>query len=98
MAEKQSAHRQYIEAQVIRSNVDSARMGLFFGFAIGTFAITGAVLCILFGHDVAGTTFGGVGITSLVSVFVYGRHSQKSERMEKEKMRIERTKQLPKGE
>jgi uncharacterized membrane protein len=72
MAENQSRHRQAMEAIIVKKESRDSRLGLWFGFIIGSGAIAGSVFTIMHGHDVAGAILGGGGLSSLVSVFVYG--------------------------
>ena len=80
MAEKQAAHRQEIEKKVIEADIYNSKAGLVCGLIIGLSAVIGGVLCIITGHDIGGSIIGGTGLTSLVSVFVYGTKERRKER------------------
>ena len=53
---------------------DSRRsyIGIIFGFVISLLGIGGSIYLIATGHDWAGATLGGINLTGLVGVFVYG--------------------------
>jgi len=80
LVEKQSSHRQELELKVIESDIFNSKCGLFCGLIIGLTSVIGGVLCVLQGHDTGGSIIGGVGLTSLVSVFVYGSRERRKER------------------
>ena len=81
MAEEQSMHRQQLESSVIKSDIVNSRLGLIFGFLIGTFAIFAGVFAILKGMQTAGGFVSISGIAGLTGVFVYGSR-QKSKELE----------------
>ena len=80
MAESQSQHRQQLEKSVIESDIKNSRLGLHYGLVIGLVSVIGGTACILMGHQVGGSIIGGVGLTGLVGVFVYGSTQRKKER------------------
>jgi hypothetical protein len=47
---------------------------------IGLFSIIGGCVRIALGQQVGGSIIGGIGLTSLVGVFVFGTTSRKKER------------------
>ena len=83
MAEKQAEHRQFLEKTVITGDSKRAFCGLWVGAGVALCVLGGAVFLIYSGHDYAGTVIGGLDIVSLVSVFVYGTVSRRSERAQK---------------
>jgi uncharacterized membrane protein len=84
MAEKQAEHRQSLERIVIIGDSKRADNGLKAGFIVAIVGLISAVLLVVTGHDWAGFTIGGLDLVSLVSVFVYGTISRRSERAKKE--------------
>lgn len=80
MAERQAAHRQEMEKQVIASDIANSCRGLNYGLIIGLTAVIGGCVCVLTGHDVSGSIIGGTGLTGLVGVFVYGSRERRKER------------------
>ena len=80
MAERQAQHRQNIENKVIDSDIGNSRLGLHYGLIIGLAAVIGGTICILSGHEIAGSIIGGTGLTGLVGVFVYGSRQRRKER------------------
>lgn len=80
MAEVQARHRQQLELKIIESDIRNARTGLHYGLIIGLVSIMGGVLCIWSGHEIGGSILGGVGLTGLVGVFVYGTRQKAKER------------------
>jgi len=80
MAEAQARHRQQLELKVVDSDIRNARTGLHYGLVIGLVSIIGGVLCIWSGHEIGGSILGGVGLSGLVGVFVYGSRQKAKER------------------
>ncbi len=85
MAEEQSAHRRYLEAKVITSDVRRSWGGLIAALVVAVIGLGGSFIVITMGHDWAGATIAGGTLTSLVGAFLYGSWSKKSERLEKAK-------------
>lgn len=56
--------------------------GQWFGFVIAAITTALGFTAIMYGHEISGTIFGGVGLTSLVGVFVYGKLQKKKEEEE----------------
>ena len=76
MAEKQSAHRQYLEKELIEASIKNERLGLWFGFFIGLIAILSGVFCVYLGSALSGSFIGTGGVIGLVVVFIYGSKSK----------------------
>lgn len=85
MAERQADHRQFLEKTVVSGDSKRAFCGLFVGAFVALCVLGGAVFLIHDGHDAAGATIAGLDVASLVSVFVYGSISRRSERADKTK-------------
>jgi hypothetical protein len=83
MAERQAAHRQALEAQVIGSDNFRANAGLWIGAGIATLSMSAGSWLAYVGHDWAGTVIATAVVVSLVGVFVYGSVSRRQERAEK---------------
>ncbi|MBI4266931.1 MAG: DUF2335 domain-containing protein [Chloroflexi bacterium] len=83
MAERQAEHRQFLEKTVIHGDSRRAFYGLWVGAFVALCVLGGAIFLIYTGHDVAGAVIGGLDIVSLVSVFVYGTVSRRTERVKK---------------
>jgi len=79
MVEKQSAHRQDIEARVVRSNVRNATIGQYLAFVLGAGTIGGSIWLVSIGRSLEG--LGGIvtAIGALLGAFVYGKRSQRAE-------------------
>ena len=84
MAERQSAHRESLEAMVVAGNVASQKQGSIFAFILCLVALIGGFGLLATGRSEAG------GIASIISslsvlagVFVYGRLQQRKERGDK---------------
>ena len=80
MAEEQARHRRDLEANVLSSEMNNARLGLHYGLIIGLASVLGGVFCIASGFEVGGLIIGGTGLTGLVGVFVYGSRQRRKER------------------
>ncbi|MBF8265240.1 MAG: Protein of unknown function DUF2335, rane [Dehalococcoidia bacterium] len=83
MAEKQAEHRQFLEKTVIIGDSKRAFYGLWAGVGVAVSVLGGAVFLIFTGHDFAGAVVAGLDITGLVSAFIYGTVSRRSERTQK---------------
>lgn len=83
MAEKQAKHRQELEKAVVFSGVRDSRRGQYFAFIIGVIGIVGGFILILFNKNAFGIATIITSLTALTGVFVYGRISEKKERLEK---------------
>jgi uncharacterized membrane protein len=80
MAEKQSQHRQTLEAKVITSDITKSKMGLWFAFILGLVSLGGGVFLIYIGRTIAGSIFSGVYLVGVMSVFIYGSQQRRKER------------------
>jgi uncharacterized membrane protein len=83
MAERQSAHRETLEAKVIEADIAKQTRGSIFGFIISLVVIIGGFVLLEQGKKVEGLASIIGSLTSLVAVFVYGRYEQKKERNDK---------------
>lgn len=83
MAERQSEHRMKLEVKVVSSNIRKESIGQWMGFLIALTAIIGGVIVILNNKSAEGLSMIITALTSLVGVFIYGRHAQAKERKEK---------------
>ena len=83
MAEKQAAHRQKLETKALDSGSRDSLLGLIFGLIIGLAAIGGGVLGMIKGAETGGGILSGLGLVSLVGVFVYGTRQRQKERQQK---------------
>ena len=83
MAEKQSAHREYLETRVIDGNVANQTRGSYFAFILSLVAIVGGFVLIEQGKDAEGLAAIITSVAALVGVFFYSKYEQKKERIEK---------------
>lgn len=83
MAERQSIHRESLEAQVVAENVASQKRGSIFAFIICLTALIGGFALIAFGKDATGLAAIISSLAALAGVFVYGKYQQRKERQEK---------------
>lgn len=95
MAENQSQHRHHMEKHLLSMESRNSLLGLIFGFTIGMTSVLGGIACIMSGHTAGGSIVGGVGLTSLVGVFVYGSRERRKEREVVAEMRKNSSEQLP---
>ena len=86
LAEKQTEHRIGIETKVINSDIGRSWGGLICGFVVALACVVAGTLCILYGHDWAGTTLATGAVGGLVYTFIYGTAARRAERTEKAKM------------
>jgi len=83
MAERQSAHRESLEAQVVAGNVASQKRGSIFAFIICLVALIGGFALLFTGRNADGLAAIISSLTALAGVFVYGRYKQGKERVDK---------------
>jgi uncharacterized membrane protein len=83
MAEKQSAHREYLEKRVVDGNVANQTRGSYFAFILCFTAILGGVWLIAHGQSTEGLVAIITSIGSLAGLFIYNKKQQKKERDEK---------------
>lgn len=83
MAERQSAHREKLEEQVVNGNVTNQTRGSWFAFILALVSILSGVFLIYEGKSVAGLVDILTSVGALVGVFIYSKHEQKKERNEK---------------
>lgn len=83
MAERQSAHRQELEASVIHGNLTAQRVGQRYGLIIGVLGLIAGVALGAMGKELVGSAIGGGTVVSLVALFITGRLRQERERAER---------------
>lgn len=83
MAEKQEIHRHRLETWAVIGGTILSYFGVACALLIALAAFYVGYLLIMANHDVAGTIFGGGGLVSLVSAFIYGTKSRRQERLQK---------------
>jgi uncharacterized membrane protein len=77
MAENQQKHRINIEDITIRTQMTESKRGQYFAFILGLVGIVCSAYVITQGYEIGGSIFGGVSLTTLVSLFIYGKKHQK---------------------
>lgn len=83
MAERQSAHREALEAKVIESNVASQARGSHYAFIICLVTIIGGFVMIGMGKSIYGISAVIGSLATLAGVFVFAKREQKKERVDK---------------
>jgi uncharacterized membrane protein len=79
MAEVQASHRIEIEKVVVLNQVKQSSRGQIFGFIIALVGLASSIFLAMNGFQLVATTIGGTTVIGLVTVFVYGKRSQKQE-------------------
>lgn len=79
MAEKQQEHRMRLENSVISSQSKQSNLGQWFGLIIGLVGIGCGTFLAYCGETTVGGIIAGGTVVSLVSVFVIGKRTQKSD-------------------
>jgi len=80
----QSAHRINMEATVIPAQQKQSDRGQVFAFIIAILFLAVAGTCIIMGHDAAGGVIGTFDVVAMVTVFITGKVSQRSNLKEKD--------------
>jgi len=83
MAERQSAHREALEAKVIAGNIDSQARGSHYAFIICLVTIVGGFVLIGMGKSVIGVSAIIGSLATLAGVFLVSKREQRKERVEK---------------
>lgn len=73
MAERQSQHRQQLEARVINSNISHEKIGMYLAFLITTSLATGGFYLILLNKNI-------IGYTTFIGTFVFHIYNYLSQR------------------
>jgi uncharacterized membrane protein len=84
MAERQSAHRESLEAMVVAGNVASQARGSLYAFIICLVTIIGGFVLIGMGKSVIGVSAIIGSLATLASVFIISKRAQRIERTEKQ--------------
>jgi uncharacterized membrane protein len=79
MAERQSVHRETMEAAVVTANLKSQTRGSWFGFILSMTAILGGIYLITLGKSAQGLTAIIGSLTALTAVFIYGKKKESRE-------------------
>ena len=90
MAEKQSAHRESLEAKVVAGNVASQARGSLYAFIICLVTIIGGFVLIGMGKSIYGISAVIGSLATLAAVFVVAKRDQRKERVEKSTALAER--------
>lgn len=83
MAEEQAAHRQRLEMEIVRGRKRDSLLGIVSAVVLSFLLLIGGLVCILAGHDWAGSAIVGVDIVGLCSVFIYGTSLKQKENTKK---------------
>jgi uncharacterized membrane protein len=83
MAERQSAHRESLEAKVVTANVASQARGSHYAFLICVITIVGGFVLIGMGKNIYGVAAVVGSLATLAGVFVIARRGQRKERTDK---------------
>jgi len=76
IAEKDQEHRLKAETTLVTSDVTTTRLGQIFGLTMGMTIVMLGFICIMQGHDLAGSFMSGSSVVGLVSIFVIGRNKR----------------------
>ena len=90
MAEKQSAHRESLEAKVVAGNVSSQARGSHYALIICLVTIIGGFVLIGMGKSIYGISAVIGSLATLAAVFVVAKRDQRKERVEKSTALAER--------
>jgi uncharacterized membrane protein len=83
MAERQAAHRQYLERKIVEDGSQRANIGMWLGFVIAVVVLAVSAALIWTGYGWQGTVLGSFDVVGLATVFVVGRAGQRRELEEK---------------
>ncbi len=80
MAERQSDHRQSLEAQVVPASIKAEKVGQRNGLIVSVTGLVASVVLGVTGHEATASIVVGATVVSLAAVFVVGRFAQARER------------------
>lgn len=83
LAENQSKHRQKLEVKIVKSNITNEKLGLIFGLIVALSMFSAVVLCAYLKQPIPATIIGTGGIVGLVTAFIKGSKTIRSEKKEK---------------
>lgn len=83
MAERQSIHRESLEAKVVEGNVASQARGSHYAFIICVVTIIGGFVLIGMGKNIYGISAVIGSLATLAGVFVIAKREQRKERVDK---------------
>lgn len=86
MAERQASHRQELEKMALKSQSRNSLFGLISGTFIGLAGIGASTYIAVMGHSLEGMGTMIASLAALVGVYVYGKHSNREEMIEKQKL------------
>lgn len=70
IAETQSQHRQQLEKKSVEAIIWDGHFGLIFAFFLSLIALCGGIFLVWKDHEILGTIFAGIGLTSVIKAFV----------------------------
>ena len=82
VVEKQSAHRQSLEKEILRNSLEDSSKGLWLGFFIGIAGLTIVGICAFLNQPFLGGIIATLDLGTLAGTFIYGSRKQ-SEKKEK---------------
>lgn len=83
---KQTNHRIELENKVVESDISIAKRGQVFAFVIAAVTIGFGFVLILKDKNGAGIAAIVTALAALLGVFIYGKNSQRKERIEKSRL------------
>jgi uncharacterized membrane protein len=84
MAERQSIHRESLEAQVVAANVTSQARGSLYAFIICMVTIVGGFVLVGMGESIIGVSAIIGSLATLAGVFIISKREQRKERVQKQ--------------
>jgi uncharacterized membrane protein len=91
MAERQSIHRESLEAQVVAGNVTSQARGSLYAFILCLVTIVGGFVLVGMGKSVIGVSSIVGSLATLAGVFILSKREQGKERSQKQDALLTRT-------
>jgi len=79
LAEKEQAHRQKWESEVLNAQKSEISRGQWMGFGLSIFALTIAFLCAYFGFPIVATVCISTVLVGIVTAFLRGRSNKEKE-------------------
>lgn len=85
MAESEMIHRHNLEDKFLESRIRNSYIGIISALIIGVLILISGVVIAVTGHEIVGTIFSGIGITTIIATFLQNTKLTQVEETDKKK-------------
>ena len=83
LTEREQAHRHRFETDALHAEVRYSNLGMWLGAGVLTFVLIAACFCAYIGRGEVAIAIAGLGVAGVVSAFIRGKESHRSDQNEK---------------